>query len=83
MKNTITATDLKNKTAEILNESYFRGKTILIGRYGKPIAKITPIKEKSKDMMFLKKILKKTFGTLPDFPQVTKYRKSRSTTFKL
>lgn len=83
MKNLITATDLKNKTAEILNESYFKGKTILIGRYGKPIAKIIPIKENSKNIITLKKVLKRTFGALPDFPDVTKYRKSRRKSFKL
>jgi len=83
MKNIITATDLKNRTAEILNDSYFKGKTILVGRYGKPIAKIVPIRDTTNNTIKFKKVLKNTFGILPDFPDITKARKSRRKSLKL
>ena len=83
MKNIITATDLKNRTAEILNDSYFKGKTILVGRYGKPIAKIVPIRDTTNNTIKFKKVLKTTFGILPDFPDITKARKSRRKSLKL
>lgn len=43
MANTISATELKNKISEILNNTYFKGRVSIIERYGKPIAKIVPV----------------------------------------
>lgn len=68
--NTISATELKNKVSEVLNEVAFKGNIAVIERYGKPIAKIVPAGN-------LDKVLGKYFGALPDFPDVTKFRRSR------
>lgn len=70
MKNIISATDLKNRVSDVLNDAYFHGKVTVIERYGKPIAEIVPAEN-------LDKVLNKYFGALPDFPDVTKFRRSR------
>jgi len=44
-KITISSTELKNRTANVLNDVYFRGKTAVVNRYGKPVVKIVPVKE--------------------------------------
>ncbi|GEM_PF-2010304 len=81
-KNFISASNLKNHVSEILNDVYFGKKIAVIERYGKPIAKIVPIKEGEKDKD-IKKVLDKYFGILPDFPDVTKDRRSRKKKFVL
>lgn len=81
MKNTVSATELKNKVAEVLNEVYFRKTVAIVERYGKPIAKIVPMEERSRED--IKRALKETFGSLPDFPDVTKFRRSRKRSFRL
>ncbi len=70
MTTVISATELKNKISEILNDVAFKGNIAVIERYGKPIAKIVPAEN-------LEKVLNKYFGALPDFPDVTKFRRSR------
>lgn len=70
MITTISATELKNKVSEVLNEVAFKGNIAVIERYGKPIARIVPAEN-------LDKVLNKYFGALPDFPDVTKFRRSR------
>lgn len=79
MTKSITVTQLKNKTTEVLNLVYFDKATAIIERSGKPIAKIVPIKlEKTKtkkSMAKIKKILDSTFGSMPDFPDITRERK--------
>lgn len=70
MTTVISATELKNKVSEVLNEVAFKGNVAIIERYGKPIAKIVPTEN-------LDKVLNKYFGALPDFPDVTKFRRSR------
>lgn len=81
----ISATELKNKTSEILNGVYYRGNTAVVERYGKPIAKIVPADMfnpfRSKEE--IKKALDSTFGILPDFTDVTKFRRSRRKKFSL
>lgn len=79
MKNTVSATELKNKVAEVLNEVYFRKTVAIVERYGRPIAKIVPIEEKKKKTKDeLKKAWRETFGCLPDFPDVTRFRRFRN-----
>lgn len=70
MTTVISATELKNRVSEVLNEVAFKGNVAVIERYGKPIAKIVPAEN-------LDKVLNKYFGALPDFPDVTKFRRSR------
>jgi prevent-host-death family protein len=49
MKKTfISSTDLKNKTAEILNLVSFGGVEAIIERHGRPLAKILPFNEEEK-----------------------------------
>lgn len=74
MKTTyISSTDLKNKTAEILNLVSFGGVEAIIERHGRPLAKILPFKEEEKKRN-LKENLRKYFGAIADFPQVFKNR---------
>lgn len=77
MINYISATELKNKVAEVLNKVYFGGDVTIIERFGKPIAKIVPVDEKKENKANLTEALKETFGSMSEFPEVTKYRKSR------
>mgnify|MGYP001582292276 CR=1 FL=1 len=83
MKNVISATDLKNRVSDILNDAYFHGKVTVIERYGKPIAEIVPADKSTMDKDNIKKALETTFGILPDFPDVTKFRVSRRRKFRL
>lgn len=77
MTMTISATDLKNKVSEVLNSVYFGGNVAIVERYGKPIAEIVPVEKPKPDKINIKKALDATFGILPDFPDVTKFRHSR------
>jgi prevent-host-death family protein len=74
---TIPATKLKGDVSNILDEVYFRGTTAVIERYGKPVAKIVPVETKKKGKNEMKEFLERTFGSIPDFPDVTKMRYSR------
>lgn len=75
MSNTISATELKNKVADVLNHVVYTGSETIVERYGKPIAKIAPIhKRTERRLVNIKKALDKTFGSDPDFPEVTKFR---------
>lgn len=71
----LSATELKRNTAEILNSVvYGRGEAI-VERYGEPVVKITAISERKK--LSGREILNKYFGAAPNFPDVTKFRRSR------
>jgi prevent-host-death family protein len=73
MKKTyISSTDLKNKTAEILNLVSFGGVEAIVKRHGRPLAKILPFKGEKKRN--LKENLNKYFGAITDFPEVVKNR---------
>ena len=76
MTTVISATELKNKVSEILNMVYFSGTETIVEKYGKPIVKIIPIKEHKRSREEIRKALDATFGSLPDFPDVTKFRRS-------
>ncbi len=83
MTTVISATELKNKISEVLNSVIFSGNTTVVERYGKPVAKIVPVLESKKNREEIRKALDATFGSLPDFPDVTKFRISRYKKFKL
>ena len=73
--NRVSATELKNKVADVLNEVIFTGSETVIERYGKPVAKITPIRRTfGSRRLDIKRVLDMTFGSDPDFPEVTKFR---------
>lgn len=69
----ISSTDLKNKTAEILNLVSFGGIEAIIKRHGRPLAKILPFKAEEKKTN-LKENLKRYFSAIADFPEVSKNR---------
>ena len=74
MPNIISATELKNNVSDILNDVYFNGRVTVVERYGKPIAEIMPVREAVKSKEEIKRVLDETFGSIPDFPDVTKKR---------
>lgn len=76
MTTVISATELKNRVSEVLNNVYFTGNETVIEKYGKPIVKIIPVKEHKRSREEIRRALDATFGSLPDFPDVTKFRRS-------
>lgn len=79
--NYISATDLKNKMSDVINEVRFKGVVTIVEKHGKPVAKIVPINADDSESDFresnIEKDLKRTFGSLPNFPDVTSFRRSR------
>lgn len=67
----ISASELKNNVANVLNDVYFDKKIALINRYGRIIAKIIPV---DKETAGVRSVLDKYFGALPDFPAISKKR---------
>lgn len=85
MTTVISATELKNRVSEILNEVAFKGNVAVIERYGKPIAKMMPIEKKGLlSREEIRKVLDATFGSIPDFPDVrsSRYFRKRKVAFK-
>ena len=83
MSNTISATELKNKAADVLNQVVFTKTETIIMRHGKPIAVISPLKKREPDKASIKKVLDDTFGAIPDFNDVVKERRTSRSFFKL
>ncbi len=80
----VTASELKNNVSEILNKVHFGKVTAIVEKHGKPIAKIMPVVEKKKTRKKdIAALLDKYFGILPDFPNVTKDRRSRKKSITL
>ena len=73
-KLTISATELKSNTADILNRVFYENIIVEVERHGKPIVEIRPKKAESRKRKSLKKTLEKVFGLIPDFPEVYKER---------
>ena len=73
---TFTATELKNNPSEILNLAIYGGYEIMIEKYGEEVVKVVPIKKTTKRVEY-KDILKRYAGSIPDFPDVTKFRRNR------
>ncbi len=75
---TVTATELKRNPADILNRVAYERKTALVERHGKIIAEISPakaaIKKGTKD---LQAIWDSFGGSMPDFPDVKKFRRNK------
>lgn len=63
----VSATELANKTSEILNKVKYEGVTAIIERHGEEIARVTPPSTERKSW-------DKYFGAIPDFPDVQKDR---------
>lgn len=78
----ISATQLKNDTAAIINTVIFNKRSITIEKYGKPVARIVPIVTAIKKLT-LEEALAKTYGSVPDFPEVHLKRTFRKRTISL
>lgn len=79
---TVSASDLKNNTSEILSLVAYGGYDVFVEKYGNEIAKITPIK-KVKTKKNYENLLAKYYGSIPDFPEVYKFRNSRKKYVKI
>ena len=77
---TVTATEFKNNSADIINRVYYEKKTALIERHGKIMARLTP--EEPKKETF-NEIWNRYAGSIPGIPDVKKFRTSNSHRFKL
>lgn len=69
----LSSTELKRNTAEVLNLVAYGKVVAIIERYGAPLAKISAV-DSSEKKIDLRKSLKKYFGAIPDFPEVSKER---------
>jgi antitoxin (DNA-binding transcriptional repressor) of toxin-antitoxin stability system len=74
---TITTTELKHNTGELLDLVSRGQTTIIIKRYGKAIARIKADKSDSDYAKFIGHYQ----GAIPDFPDVTKDRTANSNRF--
>lgn len=74
---TVTATELRKNAADILNRVYYEKKIALVERAGKIIVRMNP-EETSPTPSLIR-----SFGAIPDFPDVTKDRRSRKRLLKL
>ena len=79
----VSASELKRNTAEILDKVHYGKNVTVVEKFGKAIAKIVPIEEKENDINDVEEILKATFGSIPDFPDVTSKRYFRRRDIKL
>jgi prevent-host-death family protein len=71
----ITATQLKNNTASIINDAAYGGNTYVVNKHGAPVIEIKSIdksKKKSK-----KELADKYFGIIKDFPDTSEFRKMK------
>jgi len=72
----LSSTELKRNTAEVLNSVAFGEIEAIVERYGEPLVKIIPVKTGGKRRNF-KEALDRSFGAIPDFPDVRKSRHFR------
>ncbi len=79
---TVTATELKNNSADILNRVYYEKKTALIERHGKVIAMLNP-KAITVPKETPAEVWKRYGGSMPDLSDVRKFRTSNSNRFKI
>lgn len=68
---TVTATDLRKNAADILNRVYYEKKIALVERAGKVIVRMHP------ETLSLNPIPLRSFGAIPDFPDVIGDRRSK------
>ena len=74
---TVTATDLRKNAADILNRVYYEKRTALVERAGRVIVRMVPEEPLPSPLLI------RSFGAAPDFPDVTKDRRSRKKFLKL
>ena len=81
-KTIINATDARNDFFNMIDLVAKTSQAIYISKDMEIIVKMEPVEEK-KDIKDIEKTLKATFGSLPSFPDVTKFRRSRQKSFSL
>jgi len=69
----LTATELKNNTAAIINEVVFGQREAVIVRHGRPVVRIVPV-IKLEEVKSKSAAMKKYFGSIKNFPAVGKLR---------
>lgn len=77
---TVSITELKHNISDIINRVNYEKKEAVVKRHGKTVVHIIPHKEtpsKTKGKKSLAKALEETFGAIPDFPDVTKFRRNK------
>ena len=79
---TITATDFKNNFSDTLNRVYYEKKTGLIEKHGKVIIRIIPEASSTKKETPAE-AWKRYAGSIPDLPDVRKFRTPDTHRFKL
>jgi antitoxin (DNA-binding transcriptional repressor) of toxin-antitoxin stability system len=82
----ISMTELKKNISEVANTVHFNKTEAIILRHGKPILKLVPYEKHESQKHMSKKtaqLLDSYFGSIPDFPDVVKERRSRKTYVKL
>lgn len=79
---TVTATELKTNPSHIINRVMYEKKTAIVKRHGKTVLEMIPKSDITSDTFNVHAALKKSFGSIPDFPDVTKFRTSNSRRFK-
>ena len=73
----LTATELKNNTAAIINEVVFGQREAVIVRHGRPVVRIVPV-IKLEEAKSKSAAIKRYFGSIKNFPAVGKLRLFRS-----
>ena len=73
---TVTATDLRQNAADILNRVYYEKKIALVERAGKVIVRIHPEIIDTPKESFLG-VLNRYAGPIPDLPDVKKFRRNK------
>jgi DUF917 family protein len=71
---TISATKLKNDTANVINQVIYNDVIAIVSKYGKPLVKIEKIENTEADASNIQEILDTFYGAAIDFPDVTKKR---------
>lgn len=74
---TVTATELRKNAADILNRVYYEKKIALVERAGKVIVRMHP------EALSVSPLSIKSFGAVPDFPDVIADRRSRKKFLKI
>lgn len=73
---TVTATDLRKNAADILNRVYYEKKIALVERAGKVIVRMHPdYPDKPKESLL--DVWSRYAGSIPDFPDVKKFRRNK------
>lgn len=73
---TVSATEAKQNFGELLDRVRYEKKTALIEKHGKVIAELSP-PTKSKPKKDLNKVWESFAGSMPDFPDVKKFRRNK------